>query len=95
MKSNTELRISPRAEQDLAAILDYIRKMWGTGQEDAYATVFRNAFERILQFPEISRPSPHAENERELILKYHTIAYHYRDNTVTILRLVNPRRKRR
>ncbi len=53
-----------------------------------------NTFERILRFPEIGRPSPHAENERELILKYHTIVYRYRDNTVTILRIVNPRRRR-
>jgi plasmid stabilization system protein ParE len=95
MTSNIELRVSPRAEQDLAALLNYTRKTWGTGQEDAYALVIRNAFGRIQAFPEIGRRvSEQRPTVRELVLEYHTIVYRYRGNTVTILRVVNPRRRR-
>jgi len=94
MKSNIDIRFSWQANQDLDDILQYTSKTWGDAQEDAYRGILHHAFVRILQFPEIGRPSPHAENEQELILRYHAIVYHYRDSTVTILRIVNPRRKR-
>jgi len=55
MTSSIELRVSPRAERDIAAILNYTRKTWGTGQEDTYALIIRNAFGRIQAFPEIGR----------------------------------------
>lgn len=95
MMSNIELRVSPRAEQDLAAIWNYTRTTWGTGQEDVYALVIRSAFGRIQAFPEIGRRAAGNRPEvRELVLEYHTIIYRYRSDTVTILRIVNPRRRR-
>ncbi|MBA3275825.1 MAG: type II toxin-antitoxin system RelE/ParE family toxin [Chloroflexia bacterium] len=96
MMSNIEFRVSPRAEQDLAAIRNYTRKTWGTGQEDAYALVIRNAFGRIQAFPEIGRRvSEQRPTVHELVLEYPTIVYQYAANTVTILRIVNPRRRRK
>lgn len=95
MKSNTDLRFSRQANQDLDDILQYTSKTWGDAQEAAYRRILGNAFARILRFPEIGRPSPHAEHERELILRHHTIVSRYANDSVTILRIVNLRRKRR
>ncbi len=83
MTSSIELRVSPRAERDIATILNYTRKTWGTGQEDTYALVIRNAFGRIQAFPKIGRRvSEHRPAVRELVLEYHTIVYRYRGDTV-------------
>ncbi len=95
MTSNTDLRFSREANQDLDDILQYTAKTWGNAQEIVYGRILHNAFARILRFPEVGRPAPHAENERELILRHHTIVYRYRDETVTILRIVNPRQRGR
>src|SRR5680860_191125 len=37
--SSTELRTAPQAERDVASILRYTRKMWGTAQEHVYEAV--------------------------------------------------------
>ena len=96
MTSSTELRTAPQAERDIAHILRYTRTNWGTAQERVYESILREAFQRIRTFPEIGRGDSEREPEiRELILEHHTIVYSYRNDTVTILRIVNPRRKRR
>ncbi len=94
MTSNTDLVINPDAERDIQGILQYTLDTWGDDQVTAYWSVIWEGFQRIRAFPHIGRRRPKPD-ERELILRYHTIVYHYRDNTVTILRILNPRRKRR
>ncbi|MDQ3653690.1 MAG: type II toxin-antitoxin system RelE/ParE family toxin [Chloroflexota bacterium] len=96
MTSNIELRVSPEAERNIDDILQYTLKTWGNGQAMTYYTLLWNAFRRVQAFPEIGRRATENRPEvRELVLEYHTIVYRYRDNTVTILRIVNPRRGRR
>jgi toxin ParE1/3/4 len=95
MKSSTDFIISPEAEQDIQEILRYSLETWGEDQISAYWSVIWDAAHRIRSFPEIGRLSPVRSGERELSLPHHTIFYRYAGNTVTILRIVNPRRKRR
>lgn len=61
-----------------------------------YETLLRDAFRRIQTFPEIGRQADQGPPDiRKLILEHHTVVYRYADDTVTILRIVNPRRRRR
>ncbi len=95
MTSNTKLIISPSAHRDWRVILHYTRRRWGAAQEDAYDDVIWSACQRIQAFPEIGRQVSQDRPElREHILEHHTIVYRYQDHTVTILRIVNPRRRR-
>lgn len=95
MRSSTRLLVLPAAEQDLAEILRYTSETWGSGQAESYESVLRNAFAPLQLFPKLGRPSYDTPNERELILRHHTIRYRIDEtvNTVTILRIVNPRRR--
>lgn len=93
MTSSTDLVINPDAERDIQAILQYTLDTWGDDRVTAYWSVIWDALQRIRAFPTMGRPSPYASDERELILKHHTIVYRYQDNTVTILRIVNPRQR--
>lgn len=96
MMSSINLAFSAEAEDDIDSILAYTFETWGTAQEVAYRVVLWNAFQRIQAFPEIGRQvSEDREDLREHILEHHIILYRYADDTVTILRVVNPRRRRR
>ncbi len=94
MTSNTDLVISLDAERDIQEILQYTLNTWGDDQVTAYWSVIWEAFQRIRAFPQMGRRRPQSD-EREYPLRQHTIVYRYRDNTVTILRIINPRRRRR
>ena len=96
MTLNTELIILPEADRDIEDILQYTLEVWGEEQEAAYWSVLWDAFTRIRQFPEIGRPqsteNPHI---RELHLAHHTVVYRREPSQIVILRIVNPRRRRR
>jgi plasmid stabilization system protein ParE len=71
-------------------------KTWGNDHALTYYTLLWDAFRRIQAFPKIGRQvSADRPDVRELILEYHTIVYRYRADSVTIFRIVNPRRRRR
>ena len=94
--SSIDLAFSAEAEEDIDGILAYTFETWGNTQEITYRLVLWSAFQRIQSFPEIGRRvSGERADLREQILEYHIILYRYHGNTVTILRIVNPRRKRR
>lgn len=95
MTSNTDLVISSDAERDIQEILHYTLDTWGDDQVTAYWSVIWDALQRIRAFPTMGRSSPYASDEREVVLEHHTIVYRYQSNTVTILRIVSPRRRRR
>ncbi len=94
--SNIDLSFSVEAEEDIDNVLAYTFDTWGTAQEAAYRVVIWNAFQRIQAFPEIGRQvSDERADVREHILQHHITLYRYADNTITILRVVNPRHRRR
>lgn len=94
MTSNIDLVITSDAERDIQEILQYTMDTWGDDQVTAYWSVIWDAFQRIRAFPHLGR-SRSQPDEREYALRHHTIVYRYRGDTVTILRIVNPRRRRR
>ena len=93
-KSSTDLIIDPEAEQDIQDILQYTLDTWGDDQVEAYWSVIWDAFQRIRVFPEMGRRRPFP-NEREVVLAHHIIVYRHHRNIVTVLRILNPRRRRR
>lgn len=96
MMSGIDLVFSAEAEEDIDSVLAYTFNTWGSAQEGTYRGVLWNAFQRIQAFPEIGRRvSGDREDLREHTLEHHIILYRYANDTVTILRVVNPRRRRR
>lgn len=95
MTSSTELRLSLRAEANIRNILQYTLQTWGTGQRDAYQQRLGQAFLTIRDFPDIGYPVAAGSPIRAYHLEHHTIVYRRDPETVTILRVVNPRRLRR
>ena len=96
MKPDIELRFAHEAEDDIDDILQYTFEAWGSVQEQSYRETLRQAFLSIRDNPGISwrRADGH---DREFRLRHHAIVYHHDEaaNTVTILRIVNTRRRSR
>ncbi len=91
--SPIDLVFSAEAGDDIDSILAYTFDTWGSAQEVTSRLVLWNAFRRIQTFPEIGRlVSEDRDDLRERILEHHIILYRYHENTVTILRILNPRR---
>lgn len=59
---------------------------------ERYLTVLYEAFERIRSFPEVGRECE--AGIREHAIRHHVVLYRYDDDTVTILRVMHPRRLR-
>ena len=96
MRSSTDLIVSPEAEDDLRDIYGYTRETWDERQADAYGALVDHAFRRIQTFPQIGRVAADDNpSVREYAVQNHLILYRYDHGTVTILRIVNPRRLRR
>lgn len=94
MKSNTRFSMSRLARHDITEILQYTEESWGRHQRNVYLRELVRAGRQLTAFPEMGRESESRE-VRELVLRHHVILYQYRDDTVTILRVLNPRRLRR
>ncbi len=92
MTSSIDLVISFKARQDIYDVLQYTIDTWGDEQADDYERVLDAAFQRIRAFPEIG----HVRNDgiREYALQHHLIVYRFEAETVTILRVLHPRRLR-
>jgi toxin ParE1/3/4 len=94
--SRIDLEFQAVAEEDIADILQYTLQRWGEEQLEAYWSILWDAFQHIRRFPDIGhtvegRPS----NIREYVLPNHVIHYQREPERVVILRIVNPRRRRR
>ncbi len=92
MTSNTDLVISFEARQDICDVLQYTVDTWGDEQADDYERLLDTAFHRLRSFPELGRERDHGT--REYPLQPHVVLYRYQDDTVSILRVMHPRRLR-
>jgi len=92
MTSSIDLVISFEARQDIYDVLQYTIDIWGDEQADIYERMLDAAFHRIRSFPEIGRVQD--EGIRAYAIRHHVILYRYEDDTVTILRVMHPRRLR-
>jgi len=96
MTSNTDLIILPEADRGIADILQYTLETWGEEQEAGDWSVLWDAIKRIRLFPEVGRPqSIDSTHIRELHLMHHTIVHRPEPGRIMILRILNPRRRRR
>jgi toxin ParE1/3/4 len=92
MTSNIRLIVLPSAERDVRDILRYTELQWGRAQRNAYLRELIAAVRRLQSFPELGR-SVEADI-REFSLRHHVVMYKFHDDTVTILRVMHPRRLR-
>ena len=92
MQSNIRLIITPDAETDIRDILRYTQEQWGRPQRNAYFAVLKQAARRIQSFPEIGRECE--SGVREYALRHHVVLYRFEGDTVSILRVMHPRRLR-
>ncbi len=96
MTSRISLIVTPRAQRDRQSILQYTLTTWGSGQRDEYDEILDNAFDLIHHFPDIGHPAGGRPSSiREFHLKYHVIQYRREPDRVVILRIINPRRRKR
>lgn len=96
MTSNTDLAVTVEARATIEEVYLYTLDKWVERQADAYELVLHNAFRRIQAFPDLGRALSSSDPAiRELALPYHTVIYRHDPGTVTILRIINPRRLRR
>ena len=94
MTSRTELIVTPQAREDVQEIYQYTYARWDIDQAEAYDAMLHSTFLLLREFPEMA-PAGEVPGVREHHLKHHTVIYRYdrKENTVTILRIVNPRRR--
>ncbi|MEJ7902271.1 MAG: type II toxin-antitoxin system RelE/ParE family toxin [Thermomicrobiales bacterium] len=92
MTSSIELRFTPDAQQDIDQIQQYTFTEWGRDQMERYQSMICESFERIRLFPDIG--SRHDDGTREYPMRHHVILYRHDAKTVTILRVMHPRRLR-
>lgn len=98
MTSRTRLVITAEARSTIEAIYTYTMETWDERQADAYDETLNRAFRRIQSFPWIGHVASNEDTSiREYTLRNHFILYRHDVDidTVTILRIVNPRRLHR
>ena len=92
MMSSIELRFTPDAQQDIDQIQQYTFSEWGRDQMERYQSMIYESFERIRSFPEIGHVR--GDGVREFAIRHHVILYRHEAESVTIVRVVHPRRLR-
>ncbi|HYI25012.1 MAG TPA: type II toxin-antitoxin system RelE/ParE family toxin [Thermomicrobiales bacterium] len=92
MTSPTRLRFTRAFQRDIDDILQYTLDRWGKDQADTYEADLYQAIEQLRQFPQLGRLV--AGRNRELPVRHHIILYEYTGETVTVLRVIHPRRLR-
>ncbi len=92
MPSSRRLRLSPEAENDLNAILQYSLDVWGQVQQDAYAEAFAAAFAMLTEFPELGRErSDLFPGLRSYPVRRHMIYYETRNQAPRVARILHGR----
>ena len=93
MTSSIDVIVMPRARSQIADILQYTLKQWGTGQRDSYEQILYAAFERLGAFPDLGhRADGKPSNIRVYHLEHHNIVYRREPERIVILRIVSMRR---
>lgn len=95
MTSSTRLIVTWQAREDIQDVFRYTSEVWGEDQAEAYDELLDRAFILLRDFPELGHASISPGDQREHHVRNHCVVDSYSDDTVTILRIVNPRRMRR
>ncbi len=85
-----ELRIRPRARQDLKRIWRYTADQWGDAQADLYLAQIDAGVRGLANFPDIGEPMEHVRTAyRKLQINRHLIFYRATDPIVEIVRVLH------
>jgi toxin ParE1/3/4 len=88
MPSNIKLR--PKAENDLADIYVYSAKEWGSAQADAYLQSIDDAFQQLNQYPKLGRDYGLVRpNVRAYDINSHVILYKKIQSGIVIIRILH------
>lgn len=82
-----EYRLSAQAQQDLLAIYVQGAERFGPDQADRYAERFIDAFERLVDFPEMARPRREYGGRRILRVGIHIVVYRIEADTIFVIRV--------
>lgn len=86
-------RLGPKAESDLAEILDYTVDNWGEPQADKYVGELADCFQLLADSPGIGRASDRlAPGLRRFEQGKHVIFYKPDRNGIVIARILHPSR---
>lgn len=85
-----EIRIRPRARQDLKEIWRFTADKWGEAQADLYLGQIDTAIRSLRDYPEIGEPAEHVRPAyRKLQVNRHLIFYRTGDKTIDIVRVLH------
>ena len=90
MRSSHRLIISPDAEEDLRAIIEYSLSEYGEAQEEAYAMRLNGAMALLTQFPLVGRSCEEiGDGLRRQTVGEHHLYYRIGARDVTIVRVLH------
>lgn len=85
-----EIRIRPRARQDLKAIWTYTLERWGESQADLYLQQLDAGIRSLIDFPDIGESCEHIRaGYRKLQVNRHLIFYRRGERHIEIVRVLH------
>jgi len=81
----------PAALADLETIYDVTVRMWGLHQAEHYVSQIRATIERLCVHPGSGREYDNIDQVRSIPSGRHLIFYSWRDDTITIIRVLHDR----
>ena len=90
--SSHSLRLTPRAERDLVAILQLGFEAWGREERNARAKAIASAFDTLTTFAEFGRTRNElGKGVQSDLVKPYSIYYRIYDDIITVLRIAHQR----
>jgi toxin ParE1/3/4 len=90
------LSLSPRADDDLADILQYTAATWGQEQADAYQSTIYEALKRLVEHPELGQIRDELRPRlRSLRVEQHIVYYRVEGDLLRVSRILHRRRNTR
>lgn len=88
MSSPRAIRLSRKADNDLAGIMSYTQREWGKEQWITYRRALTAGFNRVAEFPELGEHrSEIAVGVRSIRIEMHVAYYRVTPKTIRILRV--------
>jgi toxin ParE1/3/4 len=94
MPSRRKLSLAPAAEDDLADILQYTEKRWGSEQADSYQAMLQKVLLELVEFPHLGKARPDLPaGYRSLLADQHLIYYRIEGSAIRVSRILHVRRE--
>ena len=86
-----ELKLSPKAEEDLENIYIYTLEKWGISQADKYQDSLYSGFSSLLKHPKMGREYEHRSGYRRIGVGKHIAFYQDTPRAIVITRILHER----